>query len=64
MKNNSFLIRESDNKKFFPVSIAHWSSIRAEDGERDDVKYYGDHNGEELYVSRDRGHGYVVGENK
>jgi hypothetical protein len=41
MNQNSLLRRTSDDKIFKVVSLAHWSEIESEDGEKDTVKWYG-----------------------
>jgi hypothetical protein len=55
MTSQSTLIRRSDGKKFKVVDLAHWSTIAAEDGEQDRVKWYGDG-----YVSANKGASYFV----
>lgn len=52
----SFLLRDSDGKVFQVTALAHWSTIRAEDGsETDTVKWYGPG-----YVSDVKGHSYRI----
>ena len=54
MDSNSILTRKSDKKQFHFTYLAHWSDIRADDGETDSVKWLG---GNE-FVSADKGHVY------
>ena len=56
MTSQSTLIRRTDGKTFKVVDLAHWSTIAAEDGERDLVKWYGG----DGYVSADKGVSYIV----
>jgi hypothetical protein len=53
MTSTTILIRRRDRKEFRVEYLAHWSTIRAEDGETDTVKWYGDG-----YVSADKGFSY------
>lgn len=55
MTGNSTLKRRSDGKLFKVTDHSHWSTIQAEDGEQDNVKWYGDG-----YVSASRGFSYTV----
>lgn len=48
--------RESDGKVFEMVRLAHWSDIKAEDGETDSVQWIGG----DQYVSASKGHGYKL----
>jgi hypothetical protein len=54
MISGTTLVRRRDGKEFRVVDLAHWSTIRAEDGETDTVKWYGDG-----YVSADKGCSYA-----
>jgi hypothetical protein len=56
MTSQSTLIRRTDGKKFKVVDLAHWSTIAAEDGEQDSVKWYGG----DGYVSASEGHSYFL----
>jgi hypothetical protein len=58
MKNRIF-IRESDRKVFKLMERGHWSTIQAEDGETDTVKWYG---GSDvlMYVSASKGFSYEL----
>lgn len=53
MTSASTLRRRVDGKLFTVVVLAHWSDIRAEDGETDTVKWYGSG-----YVSENKGYSY------
>ena len=56
MTSQSTLIRRTDGKKFKVADLAHWSTIVAEDGEQDTVKWgFGDQ-----YVSASKGFSYIV----
>jgi len=55
MLSTSILRRDSDEKLFRVTFLSHWSDIKAGDGEVDAVKCYGP----ALYVSANKGHGYV-----
>ena len=51
--------RESDGKIFTCTFASHWSDIKAEDGEEDNVKWIGGSLGAEEYVSRVKGFRYI-----
>jgi len=55
MLSTSVLKREADGKLFRVIFLSHWSEIQSDDGEVDYVKCYGP----DLYVSANKGHGYV-----
>jgi hypothetical protein len=54
------ILRKSDQKIFTVIDVAHWSDIRANDGETDSVKWYGGSSDIEHYVSQNKGHDYVT----
>lgn len=54
MLSTSILVRTTDGKRFSVAVHAHWSTIRAEDGEEDTVKWYGPG-----YVSASKGYSYT-----
>jgi len=55
MHNNSILVRPRDKKEFRVVYLAHWTDIKADDGERDTVKWIGPN----VYVGQRSGALYV-----
>jgi hypothetical protein len=57
MISKDCLLRE-DGKLFLPTVISHWSTIQADDGEKDEVKWIG---GTE-YVSMYKGWKYILKE--
>lgn len=59
MHMGAFLVREGDKKVFQVTMLAHWSDIRAKDGETDSVKWYGPG-----YVSANKGHTYRIATNE
>lgn len=57
MRYGAALKRQSDGKIFHVTLLSHWSDIQADDGETDEVKFYGPG-----YVSRVKGHAYTLQE--
>lgn len=51
--------RASDKKVFKSTDVSHWTSIKAEDGEEDSVKWFGPEPPQAGYVSASKGHTYV-----
>ena len=49
------ILRRNDGKLFHVTFLSHWSDIRSDDGEMDSVKCYGPG----MYVSADKGYGYL-----
>lgn len=60
MKVGAKLTRD-DGKEFEVTFASHWSRVISSElpHEEDSIKWYGDREGDELYVSRDLGHTYV-----
>ena len=60
MTSQSTLLRAADGKAFRVKLLGHWSTIVADDGEEDSVKWYGGDGDRQLYVSASKGHTYEV----
>lgn len=54
MELKTILVRENDGKRFEVTCLAHWSDIKADDGETDTVKWVGGN----YFVSATKGFGY------
>jgi hypothetical protein len=60
MRVGAVLERRSDGVLFKVISLGHWSSICAESGEVDSVKWFGFDGERAAYVSASKGYTYLL----